>query len=202
VDVRVVAATNRNLAKMVEAGKFRRDLYARLAQTPVTVPPLRERRGDILPLAKIAVKEVCEREGYSNVEISPTLRQWLEERPWNTNARGLFALVQCAVIIANDHGDRSIGIEHANAYLKMEGRKEPSATGEPDRSPEQPSSPNGSKIGKELVSAESLTLIDARRRVTDNNQIVALQLAKAAAHLAHACEQLQISLQASTSGEE
>jgi transcriptional regulator with GAF, ATPase, and Fis domain len=92
VDVRVVCATNRELARAVEAGSFRRDLYARLSVFELELPPLRERRQDILAWAD----HFCERAGYElgTIHFQPVVAERLALYAWPDNLRGLDRLVQ------------------------------------------------------------------------------------------------------------
>ncbi|HEX6813604.1 MAG TPA: sigma 54-interacting transcriptional regulator [Planctomycetota bacterium] len=102
VDVRVVAATNRDLRQAVEEGTFRRDLYYRLAVFPIEVPPLRERHGDIGLLANWFVSRCAARMGKAIDAIDPATTRLLEQYPWPGNIRELQNLVERAVILAKD----------------------------------------------------------------------------------------------------
>ncbi|HVH44024.1 MAG TPA: sigma 54-interacting transcriptional regulator [Labilithrix sp.] len=86
VDVRIIAATNRNLAQAVSANEFRRDLYYRLAVLRVDVPPLRERKEDILPLARAFLKRIS---GHETATIPPELEALLLSYSWPGNVREL-----------------------------------------------------------------------------------------------------------------
>jgi two-component system, NtrC family, response regulator AtoC len=99
VDVRIVAATHRALRREVEAGRFRADLMYRLRVVPLFLPPLRERRGDILPLARRFLDEL-EQQGARRVErFSPGARRLLEGHPWTGNVRELRNVMQYAYVI-------------------------------------------------------------------------------------------------------
>jgi formate hydrogenlyase transcriptional activator len=100
VDVRLVAATHRNLAEMVAQGKFRSDLYYRLHVFPIHIPPLRERTEDIPPLVRHFVR-VFARKFRKPVEaIPPETMAALERYPWPGNVRELEHLVERAVILS------------------------------------------------------------------------------------------------------
>jgi DNA-binding NtrC family response regulator len=99
VDVRVLAATNRDLATEVAAGRFRQDLYYRLAEVEVALPPLRERPEDIGPLAQIFVKDQAQR-GSTVEKISPSFVSVLESRRWDGNVRELRNVVRQACVMA------------------------------------------------------------------------------------------------------
>jgi transcriptional regulator with GAF, ATPase, and Fis domain len=94
VDVRVVAATNRNLVDSVRSGRFRSDLFARLNQWPVVLPPLRERREDIPQLAR----HLLSRRGESGRQIELGLMEALMMHPWTLNVRGLANVLGVAAI--------------------------------------------------------------------------------------------------------
>jgi DNA-binding NtrC family response regulator len=99
VDVRVVAATNRNLLDEVNAGRFRQDLYYRLRVIELKVPPLRERREDILPLARMLLAEATERMGRRVASFSPQAADQLLRYPWPGNVRELGNAIERAVAL-------------------------------------------------------------------------------------------------------
>ncbi len=99
VDVRIVAATNRNLARDVETGTFRRDLYFRLAVVPVALPPLRERPGDIERLARHFVARLAERHRVAVPELTPGALEALRGHSWPGNARELRNALESAVVV-------------------------------------------------------------------------------------------------------
>ena len=86
---RIVAATNRDLPAEVTAGRFREDLLYRLAVVTLHVPPLRERREDILPLARHLLARACRRLDRSAVTLAPDAEAWLRARDWPGNVREL-----------------------------------------------------------------------------------------------------------------
>jgi DNA-binding NtrC family response regulator len=99
VDVRVVAATNRNLAAEVVAGRFRQDLYYSLRVIELRVPPLRERRDDILPLARMLLAEATERLGRRVTGLSPDAADQLLRYSWPGNVRELSNALERAVAL-------------------------------------------------------------------------------------------------------
>jgi formate hydrogenlyase transcriptional activator len=101
-DLRVIAATNRDLAKDVEAGKFRRDLWYRLNVFPILVPPLRERRDDIEPLVRHFIQTHEQRAEKVFDPVPPQVMSMLSRYPWPGNVRELENLVERAVITAVD----------------------------------------------------------------------------------------------------
>ncbi|HEX3769794.1 MAG TPA: sigma 54-interacting transcriptional regulator [Polyangiaceae bacterium] len=109
VDVRIVAATNRDLAREVEAGRFRADLYYRLAVFPIEVPPLRARKQDIEPLAQAFAVELGRRVGKAVRGLSAGARARLLAYDWPGNVRELYNVIERASIVARrevlDEGD-------------------------------------------------------------------------------------------------
>ncbi len=99
VDVRIISATNRDLARVVSEGDFREDLYYRLNVFQITVPPLRERREDILPLVWSFVQEFSKRMGKRIESISQKDVQALQAYPWPGNVRELRNVTERAMII-------------------------------------------------------------------------------------------------------
>jgi len=100
-DVRVVAATNRNLMAEVEAGRFRADLYYRLAVYPITLPALRERKDDIAGLVTHLLGRICRRLGRPPVEMRADQLAALARRDWPGNVRELLNVLERAVISAD-----------------------------------------------------------------------------------------------------
>ena len=99
VDVRIISATNRDLAKVVSEGGFREDLYYRLNVFQITVPPLRERREDILPLVWSFVQEFSKRMGKRIESIPQKGVEALQSYPWPGNVRELRNVTERAMII-------------------------------------------------------------------------------------------------------
>jgi formate hydrogenlyase transcriptional activator len=102
VDVRLVAATHRDLAEMVEKNEFRSDLYYRLNVFPIQLPPLRERREDIEPLTTHFVDVFSRRMHKPITQISPETLAAFRSYGWPGNVRELQNLIERAVILAND----------------------------------------------------------------------------------------------------
>jgi DNA-binding NtrC family response regulator len=103
VDVRIVAATNRDLRADTEAGRFRSDLFYRLNVVELNVPPLRERRDDIPYLTAAFVKEFAARFGKPLEEISPGAERVLMTGPWVGNVRELRNVLERACMLADAH---------------------------------------------------------------------------------------------------
>ncbi|KRP41909.1 DNA-binding protein Fis [Pseudomonas libanensis] len=103
VDVRIIAATHRDLAAMVAEGRFREDLYYRLAQFPLQLPALRERDGDVLQLARHFTDQACAQLGRAPVEWSNTALDQLSSHSFPGNVRELKCLVERAVLLCDDN---------------------------------------------------------------------------------------------------
>lgn len=100
VDVRIVAATNRDLEAMVAAGIFRKDLFYRLRVVPLEVPPLRDRPSDLLPLARELIARTCSQNRCGPCALSSEVLDALSGYPWPGNIRELENAIERAVILA------------------------------------------------------------------------------------------------------
>ena len=100
VDVRVVAATNRDLRAEVAGGRFRQDLYFRLRVVPVRVPPLRERPEDVLPVADYLLARLGPELSRPDLRLSPSAREAMRTYAWPGNVRELANAIERAVIVA------------------------------------------------------------------------------------------------------
>jgi PAS domain S-box-containing protein len=98
VDVRIIAATNRNLKLQVESGNFREDLWYRLNVYPITVPPLRERKEDIPLLVEHFVNRYAKKSGKTITSVSPRVMQSLQSHSWPGNVRELANVIERSVI--------------------------------------------------------------------------------------------------------
>jgi transcriptional regulator with GAF, ATPase, and Fis domain len=102
LDVRLIAATNRNLDEEVKAGRFRADLYFRLNVFPIRLPSLRERQEDIEPLANFFIQKYTRSTGRKIKSISPKVMQKLRSYTWPGNVRELEHLVERSILLAED----------------------------------------------------------------------------------------------------
>ena len=116
-DVRLIAATNRDLADLVAKRQFRDDLYYRIHVFPITIPPLRERTQDILPLARHFLGELTESTGKVVTDIRPEARRILLNYGWPGNVRELKNVLERAVILTQDN---TIGPERLPVRLQEE----------------------------------------------------------------------------------
>ena len=108
VDVRIIATTNVDLWKLVEEGKFRQDLYWRLNVITIDIPPLRERREDIIPLAQFFLKKY-NMKYHREKRLSIELMKWLYGTDWPGNIRELSNLIENMVIFTRES---SLSVKH------------------------------------------------------------------------------------------
>jgi transcriptional regulator with GAF, ATPase, and Fis domain len=102
VDVRVLAATNRNLDEEMNAGRFRQDLFFRLRVVPLHIPPLRERPEDIPPLVDHFLERICRREHIARKHVEPGVVAHLAEQPWPGNVREIEHAIERAIALTGD----------------------------------------------------------------------------------------------------
>lgn len=103
IDVRIIAATNKDLQKMVEEGSFREDLYYRLNVIPINIPPLRDRREDIAPLIEYFIKKFTQYTNKGIMDIHEDTKRKLEEYQWKGNIRELENVIERMTILAEDN---------------------------------------------------------------------------------------------------
>jgi len=169
IDVRVIAATNRDIQQMVECGEFRQDLYYRLSAFPVHVPPLRERKSDIPAIAEHFLGRI--EDGDRHLPLAPEVIEALLAHDYPGNIRELRNIIERAAILA---ADGSIGPEH----LVLEGGKDRGQHGGWSPLPEV-----GRATGHGLASA--------RRRIDDTAVLTALE--ETGGHRARAARLLGVS---------
>jgi transcriptional regulator with PAS, ATPase and Fis domain len=109
IDVRFVSATHRDLDQLVHAGDFRQDLFYRLNGISLFIPPLRERKSEILPLAEAFARGAADRNGRPSPEITPPARERLLKHAWPGNIRELRNVIDRAVALSSDG---PIDVEH------------------------------------------------------------------------------------------
>ncbi|GJL76478.1 PEP-CTERM-box response regulator transcription factor [Nitrosomonas sp.] len=102
VDVRIVCATHQDLTKLMEEGRFREDLYYRLSEIVITIPPLRDRVGDAVLLAHHFKNKFCAKEGKATLNFSQEALAAIEKHQWTGNVREMENCVKRAVIMAED----------------------------------------------------------------------------------------------------
>lgn len=118
VNVRIIAATNRNLSQEIVAGRFREDLFYRLSVFQIHLPLLRERAGDIRLLAKAFIKSFAEQLARPVVEIAPAFLEALDSQPWKGNIRELRNVIERSMIVCEsgylDIADLPFDIQNAH----------------------------------------------------------------------------------------
>jgi two-component system response regulator HydG len=123
VDVRVVAATNVDLDQAVEEGRFRKDLYYRLNVYPVTVPPLRQRKEDIILLARVFLEKFAARHSKRVLGITDEASHALHEYAWPGNIRELQNVIERGVILATPGGQIELSDLFPSVVSKIKNRK-------------------------------------------------------------------------------
>ncbi len=118
IDVRVIAATNKDLAQMVEQGKFREDLYWRLRVVTIHMPPLRTRKGDIPVLAEHFLKELSAANGKAFKPLGEDAMPMLMNYDWPGNVRELRAAIEHGIVMSNSS---RVMAKHLPAYLSQPG---------------------------------------------------------------------------------
>jgi DNA-binding NtrC family response regulator len=162
VDVRVVAATHRDLAKLVSEGRFREDLYFRLNVVPVAVPALRERTSDIGPLAEHFVARFCRELGRPVAHLHPAALERMQAYRWPGNVRELRNVIERVVLL---EAEDEIRAEHLPPELAAGTGPAGAAAGEPF--------PSG--VVRPLAEIEKLA-IEHALRVCDGNKTRAATL--------------------------
>jgi transcriptional regulator with PAS, ATPase and Fis domain len=153
IDVRIIAATHRDLARMVREGAFRQDLYFRINVVRLTIPPLRERPDDILRLASHFVAEFARFYQEPNKLIAASVRQSLLQYEWPGNVRELRNVIERSFVFSSE---RTIELAHLPAEVR-----------EPGRHASRPGIPTGESITS-LAEAERVLIARALKKVHGN----------------------------------
>jgi two-component system NtrC family response regulator len=123
VDVRIIAASNRDLKRMVDEGAFRQDLYYRLNVAPLFLPPLRDRKEDIPLLARFFMEEVCGKQDRSPVRLGGEILRKLEDYDWPGNVRELKnCMERLAIFSGTDSADVQDLPEEIRSGASSEGK--------------------------------------------------------------------------------
>jgi transcriptional regulator with PAS, ATPase and Fis domain len=168
IDVRVVATTNRNLEQAVQEGKFRADLYYRLNVIPITLPPLRERKGDIKLLVDFFIKQYV---GANAPKVDDTVLSALMAYSWPGNVRELQNAVQRAAILSRGRAPKT-----GDFLLNTTGR--PSIE---EIAPQEQYTPLAAKIEKEVTTdnAEEKIVIGSGMTVQEVEKALIFETLKA-----------------------
>ena len=169
VDVRVVAATNRDLRQAVATKEFREDLFFRLSVFPVEIPPLRRRRGDILPLAESFLDRYARELGHKDVRLSEDARRALMNHHWPGNVRELQNRLERAAILCD-------GAEIRPQHLRLVADE------------------RGPSLADMLDLRAPLSEVSARAAALAEEEAIRLALADAQGDRAVAAERLGVSL--------
>jgi two-component system response regulator FlrC len=184
LDVRLIATSNRNLPDEVRAARFRADLYYRLNVMSLRLPALRERRGDILPLARRAI-QACARGSQFPLSLSPEAERRLVDYDWPGNARELTNIVQRAAWLAS--GGR---IDAADLDMQTFGMPLPATTGAADTVPDAvPSQDFG--LGQDLKERERELILATLRVTGGSRKLAAERLGISPRTLRHKLQQLK-----------
>jgi len=171
VDVRIVAATNADLARSVEEGRFRRDLYYRLAVVPIRLPPLREREGDVILLARYFISKYGEQLKGRPMALGRDAEPLLLAHAWPGNVRELQNVVQRALLKL---AGARIGAKELKGLLPSTGAAERGLTGLIDQILDS-SPPEGGRHSAALAAVEAPLIAGALAR-TKGNQLRAAEL--------------------------
>ncbi len=152
-DVRWIAATNRNLTKQVAEGLFREDLYHRLAVFPIELPPLRQRKEDIIPLAEVLLKRIAQDLGYEHLRLTEEAQSRIKSWDWPGNVRALSNALERAAILADD---TTIDIDNL--------------TPPPISEASSPSSASFPSPGQSLATMEKDAILQALQQVDGNRR--------------------------------
>ena len=101
IDVRIITATNANLQQNIQDAKFREDLYYRLNTIPLSIPPLRERSEEIIPIATAILEQNCHQYGFSSKKFDSDAIEALKQYPWPGNIRELISVVERSAILSD-----------------------------------------------------------------------------------------------------
>jgi len=173
VDVRVIAATSRDLAAMVREGSFRADLYYRLNVLPIRVPPLRERLSDLEALADALADDIARRSSMPHKSLAPDALELLARQPWPGNIRELRNALEQASLMTDD---LVLGARHFATVLGVHEGAAPAAL--PDVPPPAPATPRvaGVKSLPQAIAELEAQAIREALQATGGNKLAASRL--------------------------
>jgi DNA-binding NtrC family response regulator len=181
VDVRVIAATHRDLETAIGQRQFREDLFYRLSVVVITLPPLRSRREDIPDLVRYFLQKHGPALGNAQPSILPEAVQFFQEQPWPGNVRHLENAVRKVLLLTQGY---TINLDHARAALSQAGAANPAAA-----------SPFGDYVDELLAAVRRGEAADAHARVIDvvERELFARAIAQAEGNQARAARWLGVS---------
>lgn len=164
VDVRFLAATHRDLPRMVEDGEFRQDLYYRLDVIQLRVPPLRERPEDVELLGEHFVRQAAESNGRGGIELSSDARTLLLEQPWPGNVRQLENFMERLVVLSDGPKLTRADVERELARDAARARPSRSSVAPPASEP---------RLEDQRRDAERKAIVEALQRASGNRSLTA-----------------------------
>jgi DNA-binding NtrC family response regulator len=190
VNVRIIAATNRDLGAMAQAGNFREDLYYRLNVFPVMVPPLRERPGDIAPLARFFIERFAAEENKPVAGLTPQALLLIERFAWPGNVRQLENTIFRAVVLCDGASLDVCDFPQIAAAMGVETVSRQNAYA-PTPSGEMPT-----PAGRSIASPYSLSMTDASGQIRKfeemESEIIKTAIARYEGHMSEVARRLGI----------
>lgn len=195
-NVRIVAATSRNLLHMVSVGEFRADLYYRLSAMPIHLPPLRERMEDIEPLSERILDECCERLGVATKELTTDALELLKSHDWPGNVRELYNVIERACVM-NENATQISGKGFRDVFthnlIRQEELRAPQSTQiNAAQSPWQDMDSGPKTLKEQVRETERQAIIGALKQVSGHRTRAAKALGISRATLYQKLESLQI----------
>ncbi|TYR79063.1 PAS domain-containing protein [Priestia megaterium] len=170
IDVRIIAATHRNLESMVQKGEFREDLYYRLNVVKIEIPPLRERKEDILDIAKILLQKMERHFNRQDIELSFDVIERLQKHSWPGNVRELENVLERAVNVLDGN---IICLPHLPLYLRDNEHNFAYSSTAHDKQQANVSEESIPSLKEAVADAERKALLKALQRTNGNKQLAA-----------------------------
>ncbi len=167
VDVRVVAATNRDLRQAVAEGRFREDLFYRLHVVPIVMPPLREREEDVPLLAELFLARAAARHGLSVAHLTSETLRVLREHDWPGNVRELANVIEGAALLSTDGNLRPHHLLAVIPKALAPAREPDPPSPAPPRAPPPPPPPVAAEVARLLSPSSALPPLRDAREVFD-----------------------------------
>jgi two-component system, response regulator FlrC len=190
LDVRVIATSNRDLPEEVRAARFRADLFYRLNVMSLRLPALRERRGDILPLARRAL-QACARAGQAALSLSADAERKLLSYDWPGNARELNNIVQRAAWLAAGGSISAVDLDTGTAAAAAPGQPSTAGSAAPGNAAVQPAAALDSGLDRDLKDRERELILATLRVTGGNRKLTAERLGISPRTLRHKLQQFR-----------